>query len=115
MWNVQTLGKNSSCQITRHVLKEYKYNVIGLCQVRWTNYGKEHGGAMNQTGGETHETGIEMILSERLRKVFKGYRQVNERSVYANFRINLRDITFTVAFAPNTDYSEEELGYLTIL
>ena len=108
-WNVRTLWQTGKYQIMKHVLEAYKYDVIGLCEVRWTNHGEIDGGEMIWSGGETHERGVGMILSEKAKKALKGYCPVDDRLMYASFRGYPRDITVIVAYAPTTDHSEEEV------
>ncbi len=71
-WNIRTLWLTGKYQIMKHVLKGYKYDVVGLYEVRWTNHGAIDEGEMIWSGGEAHECGVGTILSERARKALKG-------------------------------------------
>jgi hypothetical protein len=70
----------------KHAFEAYHYDVIGLCEVRWTNHGEINECEVLRSGGEAHEREVGVILSEKANKALNGYCPVDDRLMYVSFR-----------------------------
>ncbi|ESO02974.1 hypothetical protein HELRODRAFT_173808 [Helobdella robusta] len=91
-------------------LERFRYDMGGLCEVRWTGSGELEKGKLLWSGTETeHIYGVGMILGEKARRALIEYNPVNDRLMYARFKRYPRDIIVIVAYAPTTNYSDDEV------
>lgn len=110
VWNVRSLWQTGTYVMLKKELERFRYDVIGLCEVRWTGSGELENGKMIWSGTEKeHIHGVGMILGEKARRALIGYNPVSERVMYARFKGYPRDIDVIVAYAPTTDHSDAEV------
>ena len=106
-WNVRTLYQVGKYQLLKNEMERFRYDVVGLCEVRWTGSGEMDGGRMIWSGGQTHQYGVGLLLSKRAVGALMGYNPINDRLLQARFDGYPRKITIIVAYAPTSDCDTE--------
>ena len=110
VWNVRTLWQTGSYGILKKQLDRVQYDMVGICEVRWTEEGETDGGRFVWSGSkEKHENGVGLLMSEKARKAMLGYNPVNERVLTVRFNAYPKNITVIVVYAPTTSHSDEEI------
>ena len=72
-WNVQTLWAAGKLELLRNEMKRFKYDIIGISEVRWTGKGETPNGDFIWSGEEkTHTRGVGLLLSAQARKALIG-------------------------------------------
>ena len=73
-WNVQTLWAAGKLELLRNEMKRFKYDIIGISEVRWTGKGETPNGDFIWSGEETlHMRGVGFLLSTQAKKALIGY------------------------------------------
>ncbi|ESO04609.1 hypothetical protein HELRODRAFT_172276 [Helobdella robusta] len=110
VWNVRSLWQTGAYALMKKELERFRYDVVGLCEVRWTGGGEMEGGKILWSGTEReHVYGVGMVIGEKAKKAPLEYNPVNERMMYARFKGYPRDIDVVVAYAPTMDHSDAEI------
>ncbi|ESO11453.1 hypothetical protein HELRODRAFT_183147 [Helobdella robusta] len=110
VWNVRSLWQTGAYALMKKELERFRYDVVGLCEVRWTEGGEMEGGKILWSGTEReHVYGVGMVIGEKAKKALLEYNPVNERMMYARFKGYPRDIDVVVAYAPTMDHSDAEI------
>ncbi|ESN94313.1 hypothetical protein HELRODRAFT_164129 [Helobdella robusta] len=108
--NVRSLWQAGTYAMLKKELERFRYDVVDLCEVRWTGSGELEKGKLLWSGTETeHIHGVGMIFGEKARRALIEYNPVNDRSMYARFKGYPRDIIVIVAYAPTTNHSDDEV------
>ena len=77
-WNVQTLWTTGKLELLRNKMKRFRYDIVGISEVRWTGTGETSNKDFIGSGEDkTHIKGVGMLLSDRVRKALIGYNPVN--------------------------------------
>ncbi|ESO05752.1 hypothetical protein HELRODRAFT_77491, partial [Helobdella robusta] len=109
-WNERSLWQAGTYAMRKKELERFRYEVVGLCEVRWTVSGEFEKGKLLWSGTETeHIHGVGMILGKKARRALTEYNPVNDRLMYARFKGYPRDIIVIVAYAPATNHSDDEV------
>ena len=111
-WNVRTMFQDSKVeQITRE-FKQYKLDILGISEARWTESGKTSlgtGEVVLWSGCErVHEKGVALMLSKRAAASLEEWRPVSERILIARFFSKYARMTVIVCYAPTNQADEEE-------
>ncbi|ESO08384.1 hypothetical protein HELRODRAFT_169206 [Helobdella robusta] len=110
IWNVRSMWQAGTYAMLKKELERFRYDVVGLCEVRWTGSGELEKGKLLWSGTETeHIHGVGMILGVKARRALIEYNVVNDRLMYARFKGYARDIFVIVAYAPTTNHSDDEV------
>ncbi|ESN98832.1 hypothetical protein HELRODRAFT_162291 [Helobdella robusta] len=110
VWNVRSLWQTGAYALMKKELERFRYDVVGLCEVRWTEGGEMEGGKILWFVTEReHVYGVGMVIGEKAKKALLEYNPVNERMMYARFKGYSRDIDVVVAYAPTMDHSDAEI------
>ena len=113
-WNVQTLWATGKLELLRNEIKRFRYDIVGISEVRWTGKGETSNRDFIWSGEDkTHVRGIGMLLSDRARKALIGYNPVSSRVITARFDAAPCKITVIHAYTPTTASSDE--GYRGVL
>ncbi|ESN96812.1 hypothetical protein HELRODRAFT_178608 [Helobdella robusta] len=87
--NVRSLWQAGTYAMLKKELERFRFHVIGT---------------------ETeHIHGVGMILGKQIRKALMEYNPVKDRFMYARFKRYPRGIIVIVAYAPTTNYSDDEV------
>ena len=109
-WNVQTLWTTGKLELLRNEMKRFRYDIVGISEVRWTGKGETSNRDFIWSGeGKTHVRGVGMLLSDRARKALIGYNPVNSRVITARFDAAPYKITVIHAYAPTMASSDEDI------
>ena len=68
-------------------MERYRFDILGLAEMRWTASGEMHGCKVIWSGNEQkHEAGVGFLLSKRAREALLGYKTVSDRVMVARFQ-----------------------------
>jgi hypothetical protein len=109
-WNVQTLWAAGKLELLRNEMKRFRYDIIGISEVRWTGSGETPAGDFIWSGEEKlHTRGVGFFLSERAKKALIGFNPISSRIISARFEATPFNITIIHAYAPTSASSDEEI------
>ena len=96
MRSLRTAGK---VEELTHEMKRYRWNILGLCEVRGKNFGEAsapEGHKLSFSGREDrHEHGVGLLIYKDTVNAIMGCRPFN--------------ITIIQAYAPTTDYNDDDI------
>ena len=73
-WNVQALWATGKLELLRNEMKRFRFDIIGISEVRWTGKGETSSGDFIWSGDDTtHARGVGMLLSARAKRTLIGY------------------------------------------
>ena len=109
-WNMQTLRAAGKLELLRNEMKRFKYDIIGISEVRWTGKGETPNGDFIWSGEEnTHTRGVGLLLGTQARKTLIGYNPVSSRIITARFDAAPFKLTVIHVYAPTSLSSEEDI------
>ena len=113
-WNVRTMWKTSrSAQVVR-LMRDYRLDILGISECRWTGSGKikiGDGVEILYSGmpeGGPHVHGVALMLSQNTAKSLLEFKPINERLITARLQGKHGSITVVQCYAPTNDSSEDE-------
>ena len=107
-WNTRTLRAARKLQELKHKMDRYRWNILGLCEMRWKNFGEtttEEGHKVFFSGKEDkHKNGIGFLLHKDIMNTCQGmshslqpahhyppegspFQHHNSKSVHPNVRL----------------------------
>src|ERR1043165_283939 len=109
-WNVRTLHAAGKLELLKDEMKNYRWDILGLSEMRWTGAGEIGGGEVIWSGHETkHEAGVGFLLNHQAKRALLGYNPISSRLMAARFSATPFNITVIQAYAPTADSSEEDV------
>ena len=82
-WNTRTLRAAGKLQELTHEMDRYRWNILGLCEMRWKNFGEtttEEGHKVFFSGKENkHEHGVRFFAHKDIVNTVMGCRPVSSR------------------------------------
>ncbi|CAF1081345.1 unnamed protein product [Adineta ricciae] len=91
-------------------MKRFRYDIIGISEVRWTGKGETPSGDFIWSGEErTHTRGVGFLLSKQAKKALIGYNPINSRIITARFNASPFKMTVMHVYAPTSTSSEEDI------
>src|SRR6218665_1443378 len=91
-------------------MKAYRYDILGLAEMRWTGSGDLNNGEVIWSGEEKdHQRGVVFLLNSRARLALLGYKPVNSRIIAARFNGQPLNLSVIQIHAPTADSTEEEI------
>ncbi|CAF1521309.1 unnamed protein product, partial [Rotaria sordida] len=109
-WNVRTLWATGKLELLRNEMKHYRYDVIGISEVRWTGKGETTNGDFIWSGESNTDTkGVGMLLSVKARKALLSYNPVNSRLISARFTATPFNLTIINIYAPTSEASMDDI------
>lgn len=112
-WNVRTLRAAGKVEELTHEMDRYRWNILGLCEVRWKNLGEisTAGGHKLYFSGseERHEHGVGFFVHKDTVKAVMGCRPVSSRLITIRLKAAPFNITIIQAYAPTCDYDDEDV------
>ena len=109
-WNVQTLWAAGKLELLRNEMKRFRYDIIGISEVRWTGKGETPNGDFIWSGEESsHIRGVGFLLSAQAKKALIGYNTISSRIISARFDAAPFKISVIHVYAPTSSSSEEDI------
>ena len=109
-WNVQTLWAAGKLELLKNEMKRFRYDVIGISEVRWTGKGETPNGDFIWSGEESsHIRGVGILLSIQAKKALIGYNPISSRIISARFDATPFKISVIHVYAPTSSSSEEDV------
>ena len=109
-WNVQTLWATGKLELLRNEMKRFRYDIIGISEVRWTGKGETLNRDIICSGEDkAHVRGVGMLLNDKARKAPIGYNPVSSRIITARFDATPCKITVIYAYATTLASSDEDI------
>ena len=103
-WNTRTLRAAGKLQELTHKMDRYTRNILGLCEMKWKNFGEtttEKGHKVFFSGKEdTHEHGAGFLVHKDIVNTVMGCRPVSSRLITICLRAVPFNITIVQAYAP---------------
>ena len=97
-------------------MDRYRWNILGLCEMRWKNFGEtttEEGHKVFFSGKEhKHEHGVEFLVHKDIVNTVMGCRPVSSRLITIRLKAVPFNITIVQACAPTSDYDDNEIEEL---
>jgi exonuclease III len=91
-------------------MKRYRYDVIGISEVRWTGKGETTNGDFIWSGeSNTHTKGVGMLLSVKARKALLSYNPINSRLITARFTATPFNLTVINVYAPTSEAPMDDI------
>ena len=87
-------------------MDRYRWNILGLCEMRWKNFGEkttEEGYKVFFSRNEDeHERGVGFLVHKDIVNIVMGCRPVSSRLITIRLRAVLLNITIVLAYAPTS-------------
>ena len=89
-WNVRTMYAIGKTEQVAKVMKEYRLDVLGISECRWTGFGKvklRTGETVIYSGREDglHRNGVAIMMSSFAEKTLMEWKPINDRIIIARF------------------------------
>ena len=102
--NVRSLRAAGEVEELTHEMKEYQWNILGLCEVRWKNFGETstpEGHKLFFSGREDrHEHGAEFLIHKDTVNAIMGCRTVSNRLITIRLKASPFNVIIIQAYAP---------------
>ena len=96
-----------------HEMKRYLWNVIGLCEVPWKNFGETSTPECHRLffsgRQDRYEHEIEFLIHKDTENVIMGCRPVSSRLITIRLKASPLNTTIIQAYAPTTDYDDDDI------
>ena len=110
---MRTLRPPGKLEELTHEMRRYRWSVLGLCEVRWRNFGEtttQDGHKLYFSGKEDrHETGVGFLVHKETVDTVMGCQPISSRLITIRLRATPFNITVVQAYAPTTDYDDEKI------
>ena len=94
-------------------MNRYHWNILGLCEVRWKNFGETttlEGHKLFFSGHEDrHMQGVGFLIHKNTAKCVMGCHPISSRIITIRIKASPFNITIIQAYAPTTDHDDEEV------
>ena len=113
-WNVRSLRAARKAEEVTHEMKRYRWNFLGLCEVRWRNFGETstpEGHKLFFSGREDkQEHGLGFLIHKDTVNTIMGCRPVSNRPIAIRLlKASPFRITIIQAYAQTTDYDHDDI------
>ena len=112
-WNTRTLRAAGKLRELTHEMDRYRWNILGLCVMRWKNFGEirtEEGHKIFFSVKEDkHENGVGFIVHIDIANTIKGCCPVFGRLITIRLRAVPFNITVVKAYTPTSDDDNDEI------
>ena len=105
--NVRTLRMAGKLEELSYEMSRYRWNILGLCEVRWKNFGEtctNEGHKLHFSGKEDkHEQGVGFLVHDDIVNTVMGCRTVSRKLIVIRLRASPFNITIIQAYSPTSD------------
>ena len=112
-WNTRTLRAAGQLQELTHKMDRYRWNILGLCEMRWKNFSEpstEEGHKVFFSGKEDkHEHGVGFLVHRDIVNTVMGCRPVSSRLITIRLRAVPFNITTAQTYTQTSDYDNNEI------
>ena len=110
-WNVRTMYQSGKMDNIMMEMKRMKINILGVCEVRWTQSGKlaSEGTTFIYSGGSDHKHGVGIFLDEETVKCVSGFWCISEGVMVVRLKGRPFDIWLIQCYTPTADNTEDEV------
>ena len=110
---MRTLRPPGKLEELTHEMRRYCWSVLGLCEVRWRNFGEtttQDGHKLYFSGKEDRlGIGVDFLVHKDILNTVMGRQPVSSRLITIRLRATPFNITVVQAYAPTTDYDDEKI------
>ena len=114
-WNVRTLRPAGKLEQLTHAMNRYHWNIVGLCEMRWKNFGQmstDDGHKVYFSGEEgKHEYGVGFLVHKDLVGAVLGCQPVSSRLISICLRAAPFNITIIQVYAPTSGHDDSEVDH----
>ena len=112
-WNVRTMYAIGKTEQVAKVMKEYRLDVLGISECRWTGFGKvklRTGETVIYSGREDglHRNGVAIMMSSFAEKTLMEWKPINDRIIIARFYSKFIKLTIIHIYAPTMEATDED-------
>ena len=115
-WNVRTLHAQGKLKELTHEMTNYDWHIIGLCEVRWKNFGEvstEEGHKIYYSGLEDkHEQGVGFLVNKSIVGSVIECRPISSRIATIRLKATPFNITIIQVYAPTSSHDDNEVEEL---
>ena len=113
-WNTRTLVRAAGKrQELTHKMDRYRWNILGLSEMRWKNFGEtttEEGHKVFFSGKEDkHKHSVGFLVHKDIVNTVMGCHPVSSRLITIRLRAVPFNIKIVQAYAPTSDYDENKI------
>lgn len=112
-WNVRTLFQCGKVKELTHELQRYRWDIVGLAEVRWTGFGEsttDEGHKLWFSGDEIkHERGVAFIVRKEVAGTVISCTPVSSRLISIRISARPHNITIIQVYAPTSEHEDEEV------
>jgi exonuclease III len=112
-WNVRTLYQCGKVKELTHELQRYKWDIIGLAEVRWTGFGEtstDEGHKIWFSGDQSkHQYGVGFIVRKEVVKSVISCSPISSRLISIRISAKPHNLTVIQVYAPTSDHEEDEV------
>ncbi|XP_072047121.1 craniofacial development protein 2-like [Amphiura filiformis] len=112
-WNVRTLAQTGKLHELTHELKIYTWHIVGLCEMRWKNFGEhqtEEGHVLYYSGElDTHANGVGFLVNKSIKNAVLGCCPVSSRIITIKLQAAPFNITIIQVYVPTSEYDDEHV------
>ena len=112
-WNVRTLNACGKTRQLTHALEPYRWDIIGLSEVRWKGIGEarlDEGHKIWFSGDENyHQHGVAIMVRKELVSSVISCTPVSSRIISIRTSAKPHNLTIIQVYAPTTDHADEEV------
>ena len=109
-WNIQTLNSGRIYELT-HELEKYRWDILGLCEVRWKNFGEtttNEGHKLWYSGDENkHQHGVGFLVHKNKINSILSCTPISSRIMSIRVAAKPHNITIFQVYAPTSSYDDE--------
>ena len=112
-WNTKTLRAAGRLRELTHEMDRYRWNILGLCEMRWKNFGEtttEEELKVFFSGKEDkHEHGVGFLVQKDIVNTVMVCRPVSSRLIAIRLRAVPFNITIVHVYALTSDHDDNEI------
>ena len=110
---MRTLRPPGKLEELTHEMRRCRWSVLGLCEVRWRNFGEtttQDGHKLYFNGKEDrHENGVGFLVHKDTVNIVMGCQPISIRLITIRLSATPFNITVVQAYVPTTDYDDEKI------